>query len=120
MCEALGSDNNNNNNNNNNKNNHNNNNNFWVLKSRIMRWAGHVTRMEYSRGAYKSLVGRRDERRPLGRPTRRWEDNIKINLPQVGWEGRMDLSGSGLGKMVGSCEWGNESSVLINCGESVD
>jgi len=59
------------------------------------------------------LVGRQDERRPLGRPTLRWEDNIKINLPQVEWEGRMDLSGLGLGQMAGSCEWGNEPSVVI-------
>jgi len=66
------------------------------------------------------LVGRRDERRPLGRPTHRWENNIKINLPRVEWEGRMDLSGLGLGQMEGSCEWGNEPSVLIKCGESVD
>ena len=43
-----------------------------------------------------------------------------MNLPQVGWEGRMDLSGSGLGQMAGSCVWGNEPSVLIKCGEFVD
>jgi hypothetical protein len=66
------------------------------------------------------LVGRRDERRPLGRPTHRWEDNIKMNLPQVGWEGRMHLSCSGLGQMAGSCEWGNEPSFLMKCGEFVD
>jgi len=65
-------------------------------------------------------VGRRDERRPLGRSTHRWEDNIKINLPQVQWEGRMDLSGSGLEQIVGCCEWDNEPSVLIKCEEFVD
>ena len=66
------------------------------------------------------MVGRRDERRPLGRPTHRWEDNIQMNMPQVGWEGRLDLSSSGLGQMAGSCEWGNEPSVLIKSGEFVD
>jgi hypothetical protein len=65
-------------------------------------------------------VGRRDERSPLGRPTHRWEDNIKINLLQVEWEGRMDLSGSGLGQIAGCCEWGNEPPVLIKCGKFVD
>jgi hypothetical protein len=56
-----------------------------VVKSRRMRWAGHVARMGEGKGAYKILVGRPEERRPLGRPRRRWEDNIKINLQEVGW-----------------------------------
>jgi hypothetical protein len=56
-----------------------------VIKSRRMRWAGHVERMAEGRGAYRILVGRPEGRRPLGRPRRRWEDNIKINLQEVGW-----------------------------------
>jgi hypothetical protein len=48
-----------------------------VIKARRMRWAGHVARM---RGAYNILVGRPEGRRPLGRPRRRWEDNIKMDL----------------------------------------
>jgi hypothetical protein len=58
-----------------------------VIKSRRMRWAGHVARMGEERGAYRILVGRPEERRPLGRPRRRWEDNIKTDLREVGWGG---------------------------------
>jgi hypothetical protein len=43
--------------------------------------------MGEKRGAYRTLVGRREERRPLGRPRRRWEDNIKMDLQEVGWVG---------------------------------
>jgi hypothetical protein len=56
-----------------------------VIKSRRMRWAGHVARMGEARCAYRILVGRPEGRRPLGRPRRRWEDNIKIDLQEVGW-----------------------------------
>jgi hypothetical protein len=51
-----------------------------VLKSRRMRWAEHVARMGEGRGIYRVLVGRPEGKRPLGRPRRRWEDNIKIDL----------------------------------------
>jgi hypothetical protein len=54
---------------------------------RRMRWAGHVARMGEGRGAYRILVGRPEGRRPLGRPKRRWEDNIKMDLQEVGWNG---------------------------------
>jgi hypothetical protein len=56
-----------------------------VIKSRRMRWAGHVARMGEGRGAYRVLVGRPEGRRLLGRPRRRWEDNIKMDLQEVGW-----------------------------------
>jgi hypothetical protein len=49
-----------------------------VIKSRRLRWAGHVARMGERRGAYGALAGKPEERRPLGRPRRRWEDNIKM------------------------------------------
>jgi hypothetical protein len=49
-----------------------------VIKSRRMRWAGHVARMEEERGVHKVLVGKPEEKRPLGRPRRRWENNIKM------------------------------------------
>jgi hypothetical protein len=55
-----------------------------------MRLAGHVARMGDRRGAYRALVGRSEGRRPLGRPRRRWEDNIKMDLLGVGrgaWTG---------------------------------
>jgi hypothetical protein len=58
-----------------------------VIKSRRLRWAKHVARMGERRGAYRALVGKPEGRRRLGRPRRRWEDNIKMHLRQVGWEG---------------------------------
>jgi hypothetical protein len=54
-----------------------------VIRSR-MRWAGHVARMGEKRGAYRLLVGRPEGRRPLGRCRRRWEDNIKMDLQELG------------------------------------
>jgi len=58
-----------------------------VIKSRRMRWAGHVARMGERRGVYRVLVGIPEGKRPLGRPRRRWEDNIKMDLQEVGCEG---------------------------------
>ena len=55
-----------------------------LVKSRRMRWAGHVARMEEGRGVYRVLVGKPEGKRPLGRPRRRWEDNIKMDLQEVG------------------------------------
>jgi transcription termination factor 2 len=52
-----------------------------------MRWAGHVAHMGEGRGAYRVLVGRSEGRRPLGRPRRRWKNNIKMDLQEVGWGG---------------------------------
>jgi hypothetical protein len=58
-----------------------------VIKSRMMRWAGHVARMGEGRGAYRILVVRPEGRIPLGRPRRKWEHNIKMDLQEVGWGG---------------------------------
>ncbi|KAJ4444220.1 hypothetical protein ANN_06011 [Periplaneta americana] len=58
------------------------------LKSRRLRWAGHVARMGESRNAYRVIVGRPEGKRPLGRPRRRWEDNIKMDLREVGYDDR--------------------------------
>jgi len=55
-----------------------------VIKSRIMRWAGHVARMGEERGVYSFLVGKPEGRRPLGKPRRRWVDNIRMDLQEVG------------------------------------
>jgi len=55
-----------------------------VIKSLRMRWAGHVARMEERRGVYRVLVGKPEGKRALGRPRRRWEDNIKMDLQEVG------------------------------------
>jgi hypothetical protein len=58
-----------------------------MIKSRRMRWAGHVARMGEPRNAYRILVGRPEGKRPLGRPRRRWVDNIKIDFRETGWDG---------------------------------
>jgi hypothetical protein len=55
-----------------------------VIKSRRMRWAGHVARMGEGRSVYRILVGKPEGKRPLGRPRRRWEDNIKMDLRVIG------------------------------------
>jgi hypothetical protein len=48
-----------------------------MIKSKRMRWAGHVTRMGAKRNAYRILMGKREGKKPLGRPRRRWMDNTK-------------------------------------------
>ena len=56
----------------------------WVIKSRRMRWVGHVVCVGERRGMYRVLVGKPEGKRPLGRPRCRWEDNIKMDLQEVG------------------------------------
>jgi hypothetical protein len=56
-----------------------------IIKSRSMRWAGHVARMGENRNAYRLLVGKPEGKRPLGRPRRRWVDNIRMDIGDVGW-----------------------------------
>ena len=53
-----------------------------MIKSRRLRWAGHVARMEEGRSVFKILTGKR----PLGRPRRRWEDNIRIDLEEIRYQ----------------------------------
>jgi hypothetical protein len=55
-----------------------------VVKLRRMRWAGHVARMGEDRGVHRVLMGKPEGKRPLGRPRRRWENNIKMDLQEVG------------------------------------
>ena len=55
-----------------------------LIKSRRTKWEGHVARMEEGRGVHKVLVEKPEGKRPLGRPRRRWEDNIKMDLQEVG------------------------------------
>jgi len=50
-----------------------------------MRWAGHVERMEERREIYRAFVGKPDGKRPLGKPRRRWEDNIKMDIQEMEW-----------------------------------
>jgi hypothetical protein len=58
-----------------------------MMKSRRMRWAGHVTRIGMKRNAYRILVGKPEGKRPLGRPIRKWVNNIKMDLRGIGWGG---------------------------------
>jgi hypothetical protein len=58
-----------------------------IIKSRRMRWAGHVVRMGEKRNAYRLLVGKPEGKRPLGRPRRRSVDNIKMDHLEIGWGG---------------------------------
>jgi len=55
-----------------------------MIKSRRMRWAGHIAHLGERRGIYSVLVGKSEGKRPLGRPRLRWEDNIKMDLQDVG------------------------------------
>jgi hypothetical protein len=58
-----------------------------MIKSMRMRWAGHVARMGETRNAYTLLVGKPEGKRPIERPIRRWVDNIKMDLREIGWGG---------------------------------
>jgi hypothetical protein len=58
-----------------------------MIKSRRMRWAEHIAQMGEKRSAYRILVGKPEGRRPLGRPRRRWVDNIKMDLREGEWDG---------------------------------
>jgi hypothetical protein len=60
---------------------------FQIIKSRRMRWAGHVARMGEKRNAYRILVGMPEGKRRLGRSRRRWVDNIKMDLRDIEWDG---------------------------------
>jgi hypothetical protein len=67
-----------------------------VLKSRRMRWAGHVACVVERRGVYRVLMGKPDGTRPLGRPRLRWEDNIRMDLWGSGiWGYGLNWAGSG-------------------------
>jgi hypothetical protein len=58
-----------------------------VIKSKSMKWAGHVARMGEGRVVYRILVGKPEGKKPLRRPRRRWEDNIKLDLREIGIDG---------------------------------
>jgi hypothetical protein len=85
-----------------------------AIKSRRMRWAGHVVRMEERRDVYRALVGNPERKRPLGRPRRKWEDNIKMNLQGVGCG---DLEWIELAQDRDKCVSNNEPSGSIQCGD---
>ena len=88
-----------------------------VIKSRRMRWAGHVARMGEERVVYRVLVGKPEGKRPLGRHRRRCVYNIRMDLQEVGcryW------AGPGYRQLADACECGNEPSGSVKCGEFLD
>jgi hypothetical protein len=80
------------------------------VKSRRMRWAGHVARMGEEREVYKVLVVKPEGKRPLGRPRRGWENGIRMDLREIGLGAGLDSTGSGQGPVSGCCECGDEPS----------
>jgi hypothetical protein len=86
-----------------------------IIKSRRMRWAGHVARMGEKRNTYRLLVGKPQGKRPLGRPRHRWVDNIRIDLGEVGW-GDVDW----IGQVESSCEFGIEPLGSMKCWETIE
>ena len=89
-----------------------------VIKSRRMRWAAYVARMGEERGVYRVLLGKPEGKRPLGRPRRRWVDNIRTDLQEVGCG--LDWVGPGQRQVADACEGGNEPSGSVKCGEFLD
>jgi hypothetical protein len=67
------------------------------IKSGRMRWAGHVARMGEGRNVWRVLVGKPEGKRQLGRPRRRWEDGIKMDLREIGWGGGCGVESAGSG-----------------------
>ena len=86
-----------------------------------MWWAGHVERIGLSRSVFRVLVREPEGKRPLGRHRYRWEENIKMDIQDVGCEGHgLGRAGLGYGQVAGTCECGNEPSGTIKCGEFRD
>jgi hypothetical protein len=79
-----------------------------VIKSRRMKWVGHVARMGEGRGVSRVLVGRSESERPLGRPRRRWEDNIKMDLREIG----IDVA-NGIRLAQNRVQWRAFANILI-------
>jgi hypothetical protein len=93
-----------------------------IIKSRRMRWVDEVARMVKKRNAYRLLVGKPEGRRPLGRPRRRWVDNIRMGLGEVGWG---DADWIGLAQDMNrwresSCEFGIEFSGFIQFWKTIE
>jgi hypothetical protein len=71
-------------------------------------------------GVFRVLVGKPEGKRPLGRSRRRWKDNIKMDLQEVGCGARTGSIWLRIGKVVSTCECGNEPLGSIKCGEFLD
>ena len=86
-----------------------------------MRWKKHVARLEERISVHGVWVRKPELKRTLGRPRRRWEDNIKMDIQDVGCGGYgLGRDGTGYGQVTGSCECGTEHSGSIECGEFLD
>jgi len=80
-----------------------------------------VARTEDRKGVHRVLVGKPEAKRPLERSSRRWKDNIKMDLQELGCGGYgLDRDSSGQGQVAGTYECGNEPSGFIKCGEYLD
>jgi hypothetical protein len=90
-----------------------------MIKSRRMRWEGHVAFLQELKNSDKILVGKLVGKSPFGRLRCKWKDNIKIDLKEMGLEG-VDSSGSGFGPVAESCEHGHEPSGSIKCAGFLD
>jgi len=86
-----------------------------VIKSRRIRWVGHVARVGEEKGVYRVLLRKPEGERPLGRPRRRWVDNIRMDLQEVGC-GYMDW----IGLVQDRDRWWTLVSALMKCGEFLD
>ena len=85
-----------------------------------MKLERHVARRGERRCVYRVLVGKPEGKRPLGKPGRRWEDNIKMDLQEVAC-GNMDwVDLAQIGQVAGACEYGNELRGSVKCGEFLD
>jgi len=91
-----------------------------VIISRRVRFAGHVARSGVRTRACRVLVGKPEGRRPLGRPRLKWEDNIKMDIQEVGWGHMVNWCGSGQGLVGGTCKRGIDPLVFIKCRENFD
>jgi hypothetical protein len=92
-----------------------------MMKSRRMRWAGHVARMGEKRDAQRLSVGKPEGTRSLGRPTRKREDNIKIDLGEMGWYDMILIHlAQDRNQWRAPCEHGNEPSGSIKCWETLE
>ena len=82
-----------------------------------------MARMGESKGEYRILLANPEGKRPPGITRHRWEDNISMGLQEVGsgkWGYELDRAGSGWGQLAGTCDYGNELSGSIKCGEFLD
>jgi hypothetical protein len=76
--------------------------------------------MGESRSVYRVLVGKPEGRRQLRRPNHTWENNIKMDLREVGWDHELDQFSSGQEQVASCCVYGNEPSVSIKCAEFLE